>query len=542
MPTLLSAPVRPLTTRRAQSIAFTDLPSARPADVRRQAPCVEPLESRTHLSVSKDAAGFTVVKPENGSRVIYVSAVGKDTNNGLSSSAPVKSISKGISLLRSGYGDQMLLKRGETHYGNFGIWSKSGRSAAEPMVIGSYGTGSRAVVNTGSSYGLAIGSKNLVSNLYFQGIKLIGDGVAVADGITVAGTINNFHIEDVEITKYVNNVTLQKFFGPVTNVTIRRSVITDSYSRGGRNSQGLFAEAVNNLTLEENVFDRNGWGGVKSPTIYNHNAYVRSTSTGLIARGNTFSNASSHGLQARAGGIVENNVFIDNPTALSFGLVNGSPVTPGGVTGRVTNNVIVGTKNIGSNVRGVAMEIGNIKRGGTTISGNVIANGQANTSLPAIMLSVGSGNDNYSTAVGINDLTISNNVVYNWSIGYWAVHGMAPGTGPKALNNLNVVNNHFQNIATYNAILKSSPYGNYSNNYYTTQVYNKAASNAGGIRAKVNYVDASRTPGKFVGGTNQSFVTLARSLGKFTWNTKYIAKSVVDYMKAGFSTVSIVRQ
>jgi len=538
MPNVDSAVVRLSARRRlaASSILAVE-PAVMPPASRTVAAMMESLEDRLHLSVTKDAAGFTVVGMQNGSRAIYVSALGKDTNTGLSSSAPVKSISKGIALLRSGTGDQLLFKRGETFNGAFGIWGKSGRSASEPIVIGTYGSGSRPVINTGTTNGLTIGTKNTIANVTIQGIKLVSDGVSVADGISIAGVANNIFIEDVEITKYVNNIVLQKFFGPVTNITVRRSVITDSYSRGGRNSQGLFAEAVNGLTLEENVFDRNGWGYGRTATIYNHNAYVRSTSTGLVARGNIFSNASSHGLQARAGGIVENNLFIDNPTSLSFGLVNGSPVTPGGVTGRVANNVFMGTRNIGTNIRGVAMEIGNIKRGGTYITGNVMAHGVATTKLPAIQLAVGSGNDNYSTAVGINDLTVSNNVVYKWSVGFWSVYGMAPGTGPKALNNLNVTNNHFQDIATYNAIIKGSPYGNYAGNYYTTLVTNKAVSNAGGTKAKVTYADPSRTPGKLVGGTNQTFVSLARTLGKSSWNTKYLAKTAVDYVKAGFVTL-----
>ncbi|QOV90053.1 right-handed parallel beta-helix repeat-containing protein [Humisphaera borealis] len=540
MPISQSAMARSLTRgRNFRSVspaqpAVADRGTSRIGQGRSQA-MIESLETRTHLSVSKDAAGFTVVTPENGSRVIYVSALGKDTNTGLSSTSPIKSISKGISLLRSGTGDQLLFKRGETFSGNFGIWSKSGHSASEPLVIGSYGTGSRAVINTGASYGLAIGSKNPVNNLYIQGIKLIGDGVAVADGIAVAGTINNMFMEDVEITKYVNNIVLQKYFGPVTNITVRRSIITDAFSRSSRNSQGLFAEGVAGLTLEENVFDHNGWGNGKSATVYYHNAYVRSTTSGLVARGNVFSNGSSHGLQARGGGIIENNVFINNATGLSFGLVNGSPVTPGGVTGRVVNNVFVDTHNIGGNPRGVAMEIGNVKRGGTLISGNVIANGDPLAKLPAITLAVGSGNDNASQAVGINDLTISNNVVYNWSIGFWVNAGMAPGTGQKALNNLNVSNNHFQNIATYNAIIRSSMAGSYSNNFFTTKVLNKAATNPGGIRKTITYVDASRTPGKSVGGTNQTYVSLARTLGKSAWNVSYLAKTIVDYMKAGFT-------
>jgi hypothetical protein len=501
---------------------------------------VEGLETRTHLSVSKDAAGFTVVTPETGSRVIYVSATGNDSNAGTSSSNPIRSISKGVGMLRSGTGDQLLLKAGDTFSGTLGFFSKSGKSASEPLVIGTYGTGARPVVNTGSSYAFSVGTKTGVNNVVVQGIKFVSNGTAVADGISIFGKADNLLFENIEVTKYVNNISLQKFFGPVTNITIRRSAITDAFSRAGRNSEGLFAEAVSNLTLEENVFDHNGWGNGAPQTVFNHNVYIRSTSSGFVARGNVFSNASSHGLQARAGGIVENNLFLNNAIGLSFGLVNGSPITPGGVSGRVTNNVFVGTRNIGSLVRGVGLEVGNIKPGGTAISGNVFANGNPTAKLPAIQLAVGSNVENMSQAVGINDLTLSNNIVYSWSMGLWVVAGQAPGTGPKALNNLNVINNHFQKIATPISILRGSPAGNYSGNFYTNLVYNKYYSNSGGSNVQVNYTDPSRTPGKMVGGTNDSYVLAARSLSKSNWKTNLTATSVVNYMKSGFAVTGTV--
>jgi Leucine-rich repeat (LRR) protein len=506
----------------------------RPQASRRPAAVVETMESRTHLSVSKDAAGFTVVTPSAGDKVIYVSASGNDGNSG-SASAPIRSLSKGVGMLRSGTGDQLLLKRGDSFGGNLGFWSKSGANASRPLVVGTYGTGSRPVVNTGGTYALSIGTKAGVHDLTVQGIKFVSNGSAVADGLSVSGKATNLVFEDLEITKYVNNIVLQKFFGPITNVTVRRSVITDSFSRSGRNSEGLFAEAVDGLTLEENVFDHNGWGNGRGATVFNHGAYIRASSNNFVARGNIFSNSSSHGLQARAGGVIENNLFINNATGMSFGLVNGSPVKPGGVSGRVTNNVFMGTHNIGSGIRGVAIEAGNIKRGGTQISGNVIANGNTSSKLPAIQLAVGSNNDNAGSAVGINDLTVSNNVVYNYSQGFWVVGGQSPGSGQKALNNLTVSNNQLQKIATAQAIIKGSPYGNYSNNMYSTMVYNKYFTNSGGTKAQVNYVDASRTPGKMAGGSNDAFVSQARGLGKSNWKTNLTASAVVNWIKAGFT-------
>ncbi|HEX8913621.1 MAG TPA: hypothetical protein VF796_14780 [Humisphaera sp.] len=495
----------------------------------------EALEGRTHLSVSQDAAGFTVVTPESGSRVIYVSASGNDANSGTSSSAPIRSIAKGVGMLRSGTGDQLLLKAGDTFSGTLGYFTKSGKSASEPLVIGTYGSGPRPVVNTGASYALSIGTRSTLHDLVVQGIKFVSNGTAVADGISVSGATRHLLFENLEVTKYVNNIVLQKYYGSIVDTTIRRCVITDAFSRASRNSEGLFAEAVSGLVLEENTFDHNGWGNGKVQTVFNHNAYIRSTCDGFVARGNVFANASSHGLQARAGGIVENNVFLNNAIGMSFGLVNGSPVKPGGVSGRVTNNVFVGTRNIGSLVRGVGLEVGNIKAGGTSIAGNVFAYGNPTAKLPAIQLAVGSNVENASQAVGINDLTLSNNIVYSWSMGFWVVAGQAPGGGSKALNNLNVLNNHFQKIATPIAILKGSPAGNYGGNLYTTDVYNKYYSNSGGSNVQVSYSQPSRTPGTLAGGSNDGFASLARQQSKSSWNPKILAAAVVAYIKGGFS-------
>ena len=105
---------------------------------------VEPLEPRQLLSVSHDAGGWTVVTPGSGSRVVYVSSSqGSDSNSGLSQSAPVRSIARAEKLLRSGTGDQLLLKRGDVSRETFGHWKLSGQSSSQPVVIGAYGTGER---------------------------------------------------------------------------------------------------------------------------------------------------------------------------------------------------------------------------------------------------------------------------------------------------------------------------------------------------------------------------------------------------------------
>src|SRR5688500_14316556 len=122
MPQLYSAVLRKLQVRGRQAIETNQVPSPvrtsrRNATARISRAVVDTLEGRLHFSVSYDAAGFTVVTPGASDRIVYVSASGgNDSNYGLSAVAPVRTLNKAKSLVRSGYGDQMLLKRGDTFY------------------------------------------------------------------------------------------------------------------------------------------------------------------------------------------------------------------------------------------------------------------------------------------------------------------------------------------------------------------------------------------------------------------------------------------
>ena len=64
---------------------------------------------RKLMSVSVGSDGFTDVGKSGDSKVIYVSSsAGSDSNGGLTADSPVKSISKGMSLMRSGSPDHLL--------------------------------------------------------------------------------------------------------------------------------------------------------------------------------------------------------------------------------------------------------------------------------------------------------------------------------------------------------------------------------------------------------------------------------------------------
>src|SRR5688500_4101755 len=192
--------------RSGRAAAISGAPEVRPT-------MCETLEGRVLLSVSTDADGWTVVNPSGDSRVIYVSSsAGNDAAGGTSQGTAVRSLSRGISMLRSGFPDQLLLKRGDKFVGNFGMWTRSGRSANEPMLIGTWGEGERPEVQTGTSNGLVTG-RTPVNFLVIQGIHFNahtrdpdgGTFVSTAGGaygIQSLAPVNNLLIEDTEIENY----------------------------------------------------------------------------------------------------------------------------------------------------------------------------------------------------------------------------------------------------------------------------------------------------------------------------------------------------
>jgi len=62
-----------------------------------------------------DAKGWTTFAPSANTHIIYVSSsTGSDSNSGLSQNAAVATIDKGLSLIRDGSADWLLLKAGDT--------------------------------------------------------------------------------------------------------------------------------------------------------------------------------------------------------------------------------------------------------------------------------------------------------------------------------------------------------------------------------------------------------------------------------------------
>ena len=342
--------------------AFIYLSFAAPALVQAQtAPYLEtgstvftpaPALAQAQTAPYLDTNGWTVFTPSLDTRIVYVSSsMGNDANDGLSISTPVQSIGKGVSLLRSGYPDWLLLKKGDIWTdqsferapgGNFGY---GGRSATEPMVISSYGSGARPLIKIANDKqgfffigGAAPGGGNYIAIVGLELYSYQRDpgnpsfvgriNLRNSAGIFQYNSFNWQLIEDCKFSFFGNNLTYSGLTAG-SNLSLRRNIIVDAYNLDTMgHSQGIFAEKITGLLLEENLFDHNGWnatvlGGRR--TIFNRNAYLQYNTTGVVARGNIVARSSSEGVQFRAGGTVTNNLFIRNSAGFDVGHNESNP-------------------------------------------------------------------------------------------------------------------------------------------------------------------------------------------------------------------------
>jgi len=195
----------------------------------------------------------------------------------------------------------------------------------------------------------------------------------------------------------------------VRNVRIRRCVVDHSWSTSGH-CQGLFFNKVDGLLLEENVLDHNGYcvetGDL--PTWFNHNVYITIECDRVVARGNIVARGSTTGIYCRTNGILENNLCLDNSPSLNLGRIG--KFRPGGVTGRVADNVIIDglsrqSARQGDVGGGPGIEVANVNMAGAVVERNIVIGSGAERHA-AFTLSSG--------GVGLHNVTVRDNISYGW--------------------------------------------------------------------------------------------------------------------------------
>jgi hypothetical protein len=293
-----------------------------------------------HATVWRDANGWTQVTPSADSRVVYVSSTtGNDANNGLSAGAPKRTIAAASALIRQGYPDHLLLKRGDEFVlpdAGLGRYV-GGRNANEPTVISFYGdSGPRPVVKISQYFINHDGQTR--DHLFIKGIEIykynsdptFAGYVGSQNSLRFVGGGANLKIEDC-LMRFLE-VSVQSFTPPTntyTNFEFRRNIVLDAWKHDSLTTKeagkisGMFVSGVNGYLIEENFFDHNGWNESipdAAANKYNHNLYVQySNAAGGVMRGNISARGAAHGLQARSGGKIDRNLFVLNAVGFNIG-------------------------------------------------------------------------------------------------------------------------------------------------------------------------------------------------------------------------------
>lgn len=475
-----------------------------------------PAQAQT-VAPNIDDKGWTILTPSADARTIYVSnSQGSDSNDGRSESAPVRTIARGLALIRHGYPDWLLLKKGDTWTDEaFGVISgvangkaRSGRSANEPMLFGAYGTGARPLIKTNplnhaagiSAFGGGGGGGGnylAIVGLEFYAYTRDPDSLSFNaetitnnhSGISLLNPIGWLLIEDCKFGFYGLNLGFQGASSQA-NVMLRRSIITDAYSVNSH-SQGIFVNGgMQGMLIEENLFDHNGWHAdiEGTRTKFNHNVYYQHEQGPVIYRGNINARASAAGIQGRSGGIGTDNLFVANPLT---GFFSGNGATAGQSSNWESNVVLhgIGASDIGD---GWGLHI-NGNAHGSQLRSNVVAH------------YAGGGTASFGYRIGgdfaSDNVELTDNILYKWQ-----TNNPLYITGGSA----GIVSSGNQFDAT-----GANSYG-FTDPDRTIITYD--ALNGGN-------------------GSIENFLAKARQQSKDNWRPEHTATAVNNYIRAGFRKV-----
>ena len=405
---------------------------------------------------------WTDITPGADTQRVYVSSsMGDDAEDCLSEATACQSLQRGEAVLRDGFPDWLLLRRGDTWDESFSEgwsfgWEKSGRSADEPMVVWSYGDGPRPILHAGEEHGFHRHGTEDVHDLAVMGLHFrahtrdpsSADYVGPAQrefqsGFrwTGGGNVERILVEGCLFEYFGSNLAMHPSAdaGPFRDVRIRGNVFWSAWTgNAGNYSQGMYADNIDGLLIEGNVVDHNGGlvaytddpQGMVPPGItprdatvnwFNHQAYIQSGNRNVVVRNNIFANGD--GVQLRPGGLAEDNLFTRTIVSLTLG----SATTPvaGGITGLVRNNVFLEGEDFAPEsdtpgVRAHGVLVANVDAArGLVIEGNLFAHD--------------SSEDRYGRAIGLDgqdcgsgrmypcpvgNVTISGNIVFDWRGGF----------------------------------------------------------------------------------------------------------------------------
>jgi hypothetical protein len=510
--------------------------------------------------------GWTELPASPDARTVYVSSSsGNDGNKGLTEAEPKRTVGAAKKLLRDGFPDRLLLRKGDVWDEPLGRWDLSGRSKTERMIVSSYGAeGGRPLLKTGSSNGFEANDGSRHDHLAIVGLHLWADkyagGKESPRGFQVFGSTHDLLIEDCFVQAYDTNVVIQgtpEGRGRHEDVALHRCVIVDAYTTGNGNSAGLFVSSTDGLFVEECLFDHNGWRddvAGSAPNWFRHNVYVQNGCTGVVFHGNIV--AGSDGIQQRSGGTCEGNLFLKNALALQFG--SGTTPEPEGVSGIVRENVVLDGRDLEpGQARGWGLILGNVVD--AKIERNVVAHNTTGRAPIPWVLNFDNGHGNPK---GLQNVVFEKNVVYDWGSGGRGAQIVCYAKGP--FRNVTLKGNQIQELvdsgflASWSAStpgLAAEIHGS-ENRWFRSKggearafrladadmdfaAFHAAIGDKTSTFAAVEYPDPNRTIATYqasIGGppTLEAFLAEARKQSRSNWRPAYTAGAVGAYVRAGF--------
>lgn len=544
---------------------------------------------------AQDANGWSILTPSADSRLIYVSTsgddgsaqtytpssaqIGADPYNPSGAILPYASIDAALAQARAGYPDYILLKRGDTWTHDAVIRLKAGRSATERSVLGYYGSAAArpTVLHNGVNFSWASNSAVVGIRFYasqrnpaspdFVGFASVV-GVSGFDGLLGYGgsLTGGLLIEDCWFDWFAGNVLQSPLanFAPLTDIIVRRNLITNNYSTAGH-SQGLYTARVS-LWLEENIFDHNGWykqGDTNfsaqaegKATMFNHNTYFGEARE-TVFRNNLFLRASSIGnkfTSNTASGtnavktwdvLIDNNLYVEGEVGVSLGGNDDQNNGPRWRNIHFTNNVMTHIGRTRPTLRTLGWGLDVQDWDGGKVTGNIFAHwGDATL------------NNNFGiySSGHSNDVSYTGNIIYNIPSGGplvafrdGAVNMRVTFTGNDLWTNTTgqlltytLTGNAGFGDNYYYSARNAAQWFSVNGAYASLDQYRSASGDTTSMAQQRSYVEPSRTVETYLAAKGlatdmDSFAALLCTQSKFNWRPDLRASAINDYIRAGFA-------
>jgi len=524
--------------------------------------------------------GFTTFDLSPDSHIVYVSSSeGDDANDGSSPALAVATPARGAALVRDGFPDFLLFRRGDTwramDIGPDRIVRrfKSGRDADHRMVVASYGDSTERprfeldkdfIDDDGHEKNfLAIVGLALVSFPKIPGDPGF-DGATGGSLRFVSATGHDVLIED-NYVEY-SGFTVQG----VHDFEVRRNVVYRAYHvgtcaynpDGSRNPNGnnmfrpsgIFAGGVDGLLIEGNVFDENGWNPdvpEACATIYDHDMYLSGNSR-LTVRDNLVMRASSIGVKMASDTtgeshdlVLENNLFAEGEIGISMGGNGSDPLRFANAA--IRDNVFTDIGRARPTTRTLTWYIDLIDDDATEISGNLLVNQPPLGNPFGIQVSGPS-----SRAVSIHD-----------NFAYGLLNRIVVIDAAAAWSSVTIGSNTFVGTSTSDCLVDHG--GGFANVTYTNNGYASAGPAArwfcvdgtrrslaewsldsgetGATTAAVTPPDPTRNLDTYamhlgLGSTLADFAAAARTLSRHTWRPELTPPNAANYIREGFGVAA----